>query len=191
MGPAGLGIPRGRVEISSITAQHRPTALQALPPPHLAGTQENLRMTWEGNGICFLPRYQRKGGSKPGGTQREALKEYQVNRMAPSFSRASQSQLRLSLWKAMVFLTFRSGVKLLNGVLSEGRNTTWEMKLQIPSFFLWIQRAGLKLLRTPISFFSFHRAFIKNLYPAWKMWEGDRVESLWYFAPKELRCPSV
>lgn len=44
MGPAGLGIPWGRVEVSSITAEHSPTALQALPPLHLAGTQENLIM---------------------------------------------------------------------------------------------------------------------------------------------------
>lgn len=159
---------------------HCPAGPPTFTVLHLEGTQEKLRMTWEGNGISFLARHQRQGGSKAHDDSKRSYEgKLREENGSFSFSRPSQPQLRLSLRREnVVFLTFRSGVKLLNGVLSEGRNTTWGMKWQIAGFFLWIQRTGLKLLRTPISSFSFHRAFIKNLYPAWKMWEGDRVEAL-------------
>lgn len=149
--------------------------------------QEPRRISWwleKGKASLSSPGIRGKVGAKLLMTQREARKANQANRMDPSPSPHSPSHnwdfLLERLWFSshLDLVWSCSTVNLVN-------------KLQIAGFFLWIQRKGLKLLRTPISSFSFHRAFIKNLFHSWKLWKGDRAETLWYLEPKELRCPSV
>lgn len=64
-----------------ITAQHRPTALQALPPPHLAGTQENLRMTWMAS--ASSPGIRGKVGANPGGLKEKLWRNTKLTEWLP------------------------------------------------------------------------------------------------------------
>jgi len=89
----------------------------------MMGTREKLMTTWEENGISFLPRCQRNSAKQ---SQWQFKGKLSTSKQDGSFSspRPSQPQLTLSLRKAVIFLTFRSDVKLLNGIFSKGRKTT-------------------------------------------------------------------